>query len=252
MAKAKAAAAVKIKKKSWYPIIAPQNFSNMVLGETYVTEPAAAVGRIIQANLRDITENMRDQNVYIAFKIVAASGNNLNTDATGYYMTAPSVKKLTRRTSSRMDESFVVVTSDGKNVRIKPVVVTSYKAVRSVCSALRKLLKEHMARDVSKITFSQLLERVVTHQLQTDAKKRLSKITPVKIIEIKVLEAAREGKPVAVVEDKMPVNTSLDDEPKQLKKKKEAAPDELSDVPAEVQEQPEPAVESEEFGEERA
>lgn len=201
MAKAKAVVAAKIKKKVWYPVLATPAFRNVVLGETYVAEPSAAIGRVIHANLKEVTNNLRDQNIYLTFKIVSASGNNLNTEIIGYSMTAPSIKKLTRRLASRLDESFVVVTQDGKKVRIKPVVVTAAKAVRSVGSALRKLAREHFAREVAKVTFSQLIERLVSRQLQSDVRKRLSKLFPVRIVEIKAAGFAGEGKAEKLVED---------------------------------------------------
>lgn len=273
MAKAKAVAAVKIKKKAWYPILAPKELDNMVLGETYVTEPAAALGRIVHANLKNITDNMRDQNVYLKFKITSAPGNNLTTEIVGCYMTPSSIKKLTRRTASRMDESFVVVTQDGKRVRIKPVALTAYKTVRSVCSALRKAMKEQMAREVVKLSFIQLVENIVSHQLQNDVKKHISKIYPVKTIEIKVLEFAHEGKAVKVTEEKgeqkeegAAAEQSVEEKPKKKSQKKKTVSEEMQEELAgseeaeeetsgEAVERAQPAAkeeESESFGEEGA
>ncbi len=257
MVKAKAAvAAVKIKKKAWYAILAPQHFGNVSLGETYVTDPAVAVGRVIHANLKDITNNLSDQHVYLRFKIVNMVGNILHTEVISYYMTPSTIKKLTRRTASRMDESFVVVTNEGKRVRIKPVVVTVHKTVRSVCSELRRALQENVARDASKLNFQDLVLSVVNHKIQMDAKKNISKVYPVKVIEIKILEYAHEGKAVKVREEKKeeagekPAESEAQDNqeetaPKKVKKKMTVTEEMQEELEA-VKEQKEAAESTEE------
>ena len=269
MAKAKATvSAVKVKKKIWYPIVAPKSFHNPVLGETYVTDPAVAVGRVIHANLREITDSMQDQHVYMVFKITHVENNQLHTETVACYMTPPTIKKLTRRTASRMDESFVLVTKDAKRVRIKPVIVTVNKTVRSVCSELRRAVQAEMAKDVALLTWEELVMAVVTHKLQSDVKKRVSKVYPVKIIDIKKLEFARLGKAVKVkkgsqaaeqpVEEATPVEES--EKPKKPRKKKtitEEMTEELLKTPqemetAETPEKKEEVEESENFGEEES
>src|SRR3989344_5496910 len=130
--KAKAVQVTKTKRKDWYSIIAPKEQNAVVLGETFVSEPESAVGRITHANLKLITDNMRDQNSYLTFKINSYAGKNFHTELTGYYLTPPSVRKITRRNTSRIDESFVVTTKDSKNILVKPIAITIKKTVRSI------------------------------------------------------------------------------------------------------------------------
>ena len=201
MVKARAVVTAKVKKKAWHTIIAPKEQNNVLLGETYVSEPQVAIGKTVHANLRTITDNMRDQSVYLKFKITQLAGQNLQTEVTGYYMTPPSLRKLTRRSSLRIDDSFVVSTKDDKKVRIKPIAVTRNDTVHSIGTTIRREMQNFIAREVAKIDFKELIIMLMSHQLQGAAKKKLSKIYPLRALEIKVLEFAKEGKTVKATEE---------------------------------------------------
>jgi len=259
MVKAKAVTVQKVKKKSWVSIFAPAAQNNLVLGETYVTEPEAALGRVIHANLKTLTDNMRDQSIYLTFKISSVDGKNLQTEVTGYYITPSNLKKITRRNTSRIDESFVVTTKDGKNIRIKPVIVTLHKAVRSLESALRREMKLAVAREVSAVTFNDLIVVLVNHQLHNAVKKRLNKIYPVRALEIKTVEFTRTGKPVEVVplaDEPMSESQEQAPEKKTKKKKKTVSEEMLEELQGPVDEAAvseiraqEEAADTEDFGE---
>ncbi len=194
MAKAKATVAPAVKKKNWYPILAPKELDNAELGQTYVTDPAVAVGRVVHANLKDITGDMRDQNTYVKFKITANEGASLRTDVIGYYIVPAALKRLARRNTTRIDDSFVVLTKEGQRIRIKPLLVTFHKSVHSVATALRQKVRGDIARMVGKGTFLELVQQLTSRSMQSELKKRLSAIYPLKTVEIKIVEFAREGK----------------------------------------------------------
>ena len=267
MVKAKAVTAPKIKKKQWVSIVAPAAQNNLVLGETYVTEPEAALGRVIHANLKNITDNMRDQSIYLTFKITQVAGKNLQTEATGYYVMPSSLKKITRRNTRRIDESFVVKTKDGQSVRIKPVIVTTHKTVRSIESALRLEMKRSFAREVVQVSFPELLQKLINHAIIATVKKKISKIYPVRALEIKIVELARSGKAVEVPTEEATEEatevaaTEEKSEEKKLKgkkKKKTISEEMLEELQGEVDEAAvseiraqEEAADTEDFGEEK-
>jgi ribosomal protein S3AE len=194
MAKAKASTTPTAKKKRWCAILAPKAFNQVELGKTYVTEPESAVGRVVRFNLKDITNNLRDQHIYLLFKIIKNDELTLITEVAGYYLTRAAMKRITRRGTRRVDDSFVVVTKDEKRVRIKPLMITIHNTVHSVTTALRGKLRSQLALDVSKLTFTELIQRLTSRQIQNELKKKLSKIYPLKSFEIKIAEFARAGK----------------------------------------------------------
>ena len=195
MAKAKAKVVAKIKKKFWCPLIAPKVFNNEKLGEIYLTEASQAVGRTFWYGLKELSENMRDQNVYLNFKIKNAAGNNLNTDLVGYKLTPTSIKKMVRRNYDRSDDSFVVETSDNRKVRLKTLILTAYQTKHSNSTRLKKIMIKRLTEDIKKINFGNLLDKLVSHRLQMETKKFLTKIYPVKVFEVKYMGLEKERIP---------------------------------------------------------
>ncbi|MFC1800874.1 hypothetical protein ACFLZB_00205 [Nanoarchaeota archaeon] len=192
MAKVKAKVTTKVKKKYWFPIIAPKQFHNKELGEIHLINPEKAINRTLRINLQNLTESMRDQNVYIKFRITSASGNNLNTEPIGYFMVPASIKRMVRRHSDRIDESFVIETADKKKARFKFILVTLNNTKRSVNTSIRKALLENISQEIPKMTFEEVLSKLIPHRLQNELKKKLSKVYPVKIVEVKHLSIEKE------------------------------------------------------------
>src|SRR3989338_9841714 len=96
----------KLKKKQWYPILAPKQFDNVVIGETLVAEPSAMIGKTLSHSLMNLTNDVRRQNVNIHFKIVEVEGDKAKTNITGYEIVPSSVKRFVRRNSEKMGTSF--------------------------------------------------------------------------------------------------------------------------------------------------
>ncbi|MBI3035503.1 hypothetical protein HYY71_04210 [Candidatus Woesearchaeota archaeon] len=105
----------KLKKKQWYPIIAPKQFDNVVLGETLVYEPGLMLGKTLSHSLMNLTNDMKRQNVNIHFKVVEIEGDKAKTSIIGYQIIPSSVKRFVRRASEKMDISFACETADNQN-----------------------------------------------------------------------------------------------------------------------------------------
>ena len=54
---------VKKKRKKWYPILASQEFRQIEIGETTTSSPDSLIGRTVNANLSQLTRDMKKQNL---------------------------------------------------------------------------------------------------------------------------------------------------------------------------------------------
>ena len=61
MAKKKTTAADKKKRKKWIPILSTKEFHNMEIGETYIEDPATAIGKVVTINLMVLTRDPKKQ-----------------------------------------------------------------------------------------------------------------------------------------------------------------------------------------------
>ena len=133
---------VKGKRKTWFKVLAPKLFGEKEIGESYLGSSEKSVGRLLKVNLRELTGNSKDQNVYVDLEISSVDGSTLKTSTTGFKLTAAFVKRLVRKNADKVDDFFILKTKEGKEVILKLLVITKNKVQRSVKTELRKKLKE--------------------------------------------------------------------------------------------------------------
>lgn len=221
MAKQKRATKQIVKKKKWVAIVTPKVLGEKPIGESYLTEPESAIGRTVKVSLMQITGDMKTQNCAVKFQITDYKENKLNTRLIGYEYLAASIKRLVRRRMSKVDDSLVILTKDGKKIRLKPLLLTRGKVSKSIEFRLRATLKKELIEYVRKIPYEELFISVFKNRVQYDMKNKLTPIYPIRSILIRVL---KEEKHHASKETKLPKRTSrsklmVDEEkPKTVKK----------------------------------
>ena len=207
----KEASKLKIKRKIWYSLFAPKAFASREIGESYLSEAQAAIGRKVQANLRDLTGNPKDQNAYVNFRISKVNGNRLDTEAIGYELTPSFIKRAVRKNTNRMDDYFVLRTKEGKKVIVKTLMITLHKVQRSKRAALKKLLDAALKEEIVKVDFENFVINTINYRLQSGIKKRLAKIYPLKELAIRKLvleEHAKLMEPTAEVKEEVKEETT--------------------------------------------
>ena len=189
---AEAKQALKIVKKKWLQIKASEFFNHEFLGECYVPGPEHLLGRTIAANLANLTGDIRQQSVTLKFLVTSLDGDAGIADVVSCEMAPSSIRRIVRRGSDRIDESFVCEAENGQKVRIKPMIITKAAANSAVHHLLRKALVNSLVKYVKNHTFESLINEIITSKLQTTVKSELKKIYPLKAVEVRALEIVRE------------------------------------------------------------
>ena len=184
-------AKAKVAKKEWYPIIAPKIFRNIVLGETIVYEPEKMVGKGISQNLMSLTNDVKRQNININFEVVNVENGKGFTNIVGYNMVKSSVKRMVRRNISKIDMSFVCSTSDKKNVRIKPLLITRLATNGSVVAKIRKNAQDFLTKYIGSISYDNFTNDLISHKLQNYLRAHLKKVYPLRVCEIRSMQISR-------------------------------------------------------------
>jgi len=197
-------AKTKVLKKEWYPIVGPKLFRNAVIGESYVYELDKIVGKGLRQNLMNLSNDVKRQNVTIDFRVGKVENGKAFAEMTGYRMVPASIKRLVRRGIDKVDMSFECSTMDHKNIRIKPFMITRSITNNSVNANLRKTAKDFIIRYISKISYDNFTNDLVSHKLQSELKSHLKKIYPLKICEIRSMKITSVSKKSSVekAEDK--------------------------------------------------
>lgn len=186
---------VKLKKKQWYPIIAPKQFDNIVIGETLVYEPSAMLGKTLSHSLMNLTNDTKRQNINIHFKVIEIDNDKAKTSIIGYEIIPSSVKRFVRRGSEKMDISFNCETADSIFLRVKPLVVTRADVKGSIATKLRNNIVSYLAKAIKKMAYDEVINDLIIHKLQSVMKKDMDKIYPLKICEIRYLGIEAREKP---------------------------------------------------------
>ncbi len=183
-----AAAAVIVKKKRWVQIQAPKLFNEQIIGESFVGEPQELVGRHVTVSLMILTGDPQKQSVSVSFKITGVNNGMVTSELIGYQLVPSAAKKLMRRERSKIDDSFIVETSDKKYIRVKPMIITRGRTTNSVLALMTKLERAFIAKTISTMDFESFVRDVVQKKLQHGIGQLLRRLYPVAACEIRQME----------------------------------------------------------------
>ena len=175
------------KKKRWFNILASPEFRNIVIGETPSFAPESLVGRTMRVNLMTLTRDPKKQNFSVIFKVKEVNGGDAHTELIKYNMGTVHIKRVVKRGKDKVDDSFVVTTSDNIKLRVKPFLITRGKVQHSVLTSLRKVSKEFIENEAKGKSCSDFWVSVLSSDLQRSMRGVLKKIYPLALVEIRML-----------------------------------------------------------------
>ncbi|MBS3152457.1 hypothetical protein J4230_03550 [Candidatus Woesearchaeota archaeon] len=167
------------KKKKWISILASTEFNNQEIGETYVEEPEKAVGRTVETNLMMLSKDPKRQNFNVYFKIISITNNQAQTRLYAYNIQVAQLKRITKKSKNKIDDSFVYETKDGKKITIKPILITKTLTYKTTLKLIRKVCRDFLKEHIKKLTGSQAMKDIIDNVLQKEIKNAVKKITPV-------------------------------------------------------------------------
>ena len=194
MAKAnkKAQTLTKVKKKVWVQIVAPKIFNEQIVGETTANSAQDTIGKVVEVNLMNLTGEAKKQSINTKLKITEIKEGKAHTKIVRYEINPSAVKRFVRRNKNRIDESLVYQTKDGQKVRIKPFILTLALTKSSVISEIRKRVKVFLYKNIAQTTYEDLFKNVIDHKIQKDLGMALSKMHPIRTVEVRVLHLEKQ------------------------------------------------------------
>jgi len=235
---AKAAADLKRqKKKKWIPILAPEMFQNKYIGEVLLEDASALMKRTVKVNMMQLLGDMKKQNVNVMFRVIDIKEGKGITRAEKFEISAFSLKRLAKREKDKLSDSFVVKTSDGKLVRIKPVMVTNNMTNGAVLAALIQTCRAVCKEIVNKTKFDQLILDLVTYKFQKDVRDTLHRVYPLRNFDIRMLELETKKKNETVEEEmimKLRKEQELKDKERAEEEREDQSSEEKSDDSADT------------------
>lgn len=167
------------KKKKWVQIFASPEFGNQEVGETYVEEAEQAMGRTVEANLMMLTKDPKKQNFNVYFEVTSVKNGQAFTNLREYQIQVAQLKRITKKSKNKLDDSYVYNTKDGKKITVKPIMITRALTYKTSLKLLRKTSREFLTEHMKNVTGSQAMREIIDNSLQRSIKEAVKKITPI-------------------------------------------------------------------------
>ncbi|MDY6764807.1 MAG: 30S ribosomal protein S3ae [Halobacteria archaeon] len=170
--------------KTWYKILASEEFDRKKLGETPADEPEKLMGRTIETTLGEIKNDLSENNTKVKFQVVEIGSDTVYTDFTGHELTRDYLRSLVRRGTSKIGDNLVVRTSDDYLVRVQPVAFTAKKCDASQLKEIRRIMNEMVRKSAEEHRFEEFLDAMVSGRLSSAIYNEAKKIYPLRRVEI--------------------------------------------------------------------
>ncbi|GEM_PF-3150111 len=184
-----------VKKKVWIPVRAPDFMGNVVLCETTVSDPQAAIGKHVFASMIIVTNDPGHQALNADYKIVGVKEGACTTEILGLEWLPAALRKLMRKSREKLDDSFVAVTDDGKKVRLKLLMITRNRATRGITSEVRRQARKSAGIFLANQTYHDAIMSIVQRKLQKAIQEGVKKTYPLAVCEARQFHLLGEATP---------------------------------------------------------
>lgn len=187
----------KWKSKVWYTILANESFGMKEIGSSPASSSEDLIGRVSEAALSDITGDYKMSHIKLFFRIVRVEGDKAYTEFEGHEINQDYIRRLIRRRKTRIDIVVDGITSDGRKIRVKPLVVLDRKVINGVETGIRNKISEFLRGKISELPLNQFIIYMFSPQIIQDISDQIKGIYPTRKIEMRkseILEVGAEKK----------------------------------------------------------
>lgn len=134
--------------------------------------------------LLDLTPELKGKMVEAKFKVKIVDNKPVG-DIVYLGLVQNYARRLVKKKTSPVEDSFVTISKDGFKLRIKPLLVTRKKVKRNIRKKLREKARELITEFVRKNEKNTIFLSIIDYVLQREIMPKLKKIYPLLICEIR-------------------------------------------------------------------
>ena len=175
----------KVKRKFPVEIVAPEFLNSKKIGSSNVTDLNTLVGKTVKQSMMYVTGSVKNQNVRLTFKVSEVNSGLAKTQLSMYQQIPYYLGRHVKANSNLIEDSFVVKSKDGLNVRVKPFIVTKQAASGLVKSVIRTETIKIIANELAAKTYDEFMNEVIGGKIQIGFRNTLKTILPLKAFEFK-------------------------------------------------------------------
>ncbi len=174
-----AAGKVRVGKKKWFTVLAPEVFGKNELVEITAYEPEEIKGRPVELNFAQISGNPKDQSKKIVLKLTETQGDRALTEPWRFYLQDSFIGRTGRRFKEKFHYVIIAAAKDKKNVVAKFYVMASKKLHHSARADIIRLIDRKAKEFLANIDAFHIFRQDVMENLASELRKEIRKIYPV-------------------------------------------------------------------------
>ena len=173
------------KTKQWYTVVAPK-----FLGEVHTTlvvpssDEANLTNRVVTLPLKEITRDFAHVYTTVRLRISDIKNKNAFTKFIGHSLAREFIATLVRRRREALDVHLPLESKDGVEFQLSALLVTPSPCSEKQKKALRNSLSDELKKRSAAADFVDFIRAILFQQLAAELRRKLSKVYPVKSVEI--------------------------------------------------------------------
>lgn len=169
---------------AWFKVVVP-HFDNISVGEIFGTEENV-IGRRIAYNASEFKELKPKMGYKLIFKIATVSSLECKAELDSLLLSREQLSRLVRHNVSKMDV-VIPVTIEDKPYAVK-VLCAINKTENKYKKAVKVEIKNFVESEVKDAKLKDVFIEAMTNRMQNKLHKKLSKIYPTRVAEIRAIE----------------------------------------------------------------
>jgi len=188
------AKAKKLVKRAFFEVRAPLISTKIQL---FGASKEELVGRVVSL---DLTRILRGKSLILSLKVIKQE-DNLEGDPTRIELAGSYIRRMIRKGSDYIEESFIVDCKDAK-ATIKPYMITRNKISRAVRAEIRNEVRKYIESYAKARTIKELMSDIISNKIQKELSLKAKKIYPLALCEIRIFEILTEAELKRIAEKK--------------------------------------------------
>jgi len=196
---------VSFKDKDWYEVFSPRSFDNKSIGEIIGLENNI-VGRTLETSLFDFTNNFRDINLKVKFRIVSVNNEAKTCQSVfhGHEFSSDHVRSLIGRGTSKIQTIINLTTKDNFIFRVTTICTTIKRARSSQQIIIRKIMREILKEFAQSLNHEKFVRGMIYGEFQHQIRRIAKTIYPLSsstVIKSKLISIPEGGEDKLVPDD---------------------------------------------------
>ena len=180
--------AAKLKGKQWFTILSPKLFGENEIGQTVTSTPESLVGKTININAAELTNDINKYYLKLRFKINSVNGDKASTQFSGSECLQDYISRMVLHRIRRIDTIQDLTTQDNIKIRVKGLTVIPKRAKSSIEIKIRVFVAAVIKKVVEESTLEELLQRILSNEIKSKIMKEGRAIYPIRNFEVRKTE----------------------------------------------------------------